>query len=107
LPILPKSFKIILWLLFSAFFCNWLKAYWYEVIDSPFVQMFSWKDTDRQSAAQKGIFYVMLPGYSLLSLTLGLSSFSGVETLSILLIGGLIVYTMTNIIVMLTFKKQQ
>jgi ABC-2 type transport system permease protein len=107
LPILPKTFKIILWLLLSAFLCNWLKAYWYEVVDSPFVQMFSWKDTDRQNAAQKGIFYVMVPGYSLLSLTLGLSSFSGVGILGILLIGCLIIYMMTNIIVILTFKKQQ
>jgi ABC-2 type transport system permease protein len=106
IPILPKTFKIILWLLLSAFFSNWLKAYWYEVIDSPFVQMFSWKDTDRQSAAQKGIFYVMLPGYSLLSLTLGLSSFSLAGTLGILLMGYLIVYIMTNLIVMWTFRKQ-
>jgi ABC-2 type transport system permease protein len=105
-PILPKMFKIVLWLLLAAFFCNWLKAYWFEVIDSPFVQMFSWKDTDRQSAAQKGILYVMLPGYSLLSLALGLSSFSGVESLGILFLGIFIVYTMSNIIVTLTFTKR-
>jgi ABC-2 type transport system permease protein len=106
LPILPKTFKIILWLLLSAFFCNWLKTYWYEVIDSPFVQMFSWKELDRQNAAQKGIFYVMLPGYSLLSLTLGLSSFSLVGTFGMILFGGVIVYMMSNIVVMLTFRKQ-
>jgi ABC-2 type transport system permease protein len=106
LPILPKTFKIILWLLLSAFFSNWLKTYWYEVSDSPFVQMFPWKDADRQNAAQKGILYVMLPGYSLLSLTLGLSSFSAVATLGLLFLGGFIAYMMTNIIVAWTFTKR-
>lgn len=106
LPFIPKTIKIILWLVLSIFFCNWLKTYWYEVLESPFVQMFSWKETDRQIAAQKGIFFVMLPGYSLLSLTIGLSSFSIVGTLQILLFGGLVVYLMTNMVVMLTFRKQ-
>jgi ABC-2 type transport system permease protein len=107
LPILPKTVKVILWLVLSAFFCNWLKAYWFEVMDSPFVQMFSWKDTDIQKAAQKGIFFVMLPGYSILSLTVGISAFTWVVTLQILLFGGLIVYMITNIIVSMTyaFKK--
>ncbi|WP_162463411.1 ABC transporter permease [Paenibacillus psychroresistens] len=106
LPILPKTIKIVLWLVLSIFFCNWLKVYWYEVLDSPFVQMFSWKDIDRQSAAQKGIFYAVLPGYSLIGLTLGITSLTWSGTLSILLFGGAIVYMMTNIIITMTFKKQ-
>ena len=106
LPFLPITIKIIIWLVLSIFFSTWLKSYFYEVLDSPFVQMFSWKETDRQGAAQKGIFYVMLPGYSLLSLTVGLSSLSIIATLQLLLFGGVIVYMMTNIVVMLTFKKQ-
>jgi ABC-2 type transport system permease protein len=106
LPILPKTIKVILWLVLSIFFCNWLKVYWNEVLDSPFVQMFSWKESDRQSAAQKGIFYVVLPGYSLLSLTLGLTSFTWMGTLSVLMFGGIIVYMMTNVMIMMTFKKQ-
>jgi ABC-2 type transport system permease protein len=108
IPMLPKPIKIILWLLLSIFFCNWLKSYWIEVLESPFVQMFSWENSDRQGAASKGIFYVMLPGYMLLSLALGLSSFTWVGTLQILLFGGVVAYMVTNIMITISyaFRKQ-
>jgi ABC-2 type transport system permease protein len=106
LPFIPKTIKIILWLVLAIFFCNWLKTYFYEVLDSPFVQMFSWKESDRQISAQKGIFFVMLPGYSLLSLTIGLTSLTFIGTLQLLLFGGVVAYLMTSVVVMFTFRKQ-
>ncbi len=92
LPFPPLWSKWIIWIALAILLCQRLKTYWGEMIGSDFVRMFKWKETDRMIAAGKAIFYIALPGFILVSIAFGLSSFSLSGAVMIIPLGGLIAY---------------
>lgn len=92
LPFIPLWAKWVVWIALAFIFSHRLKIYWGEVMASDFVRMFTWKDTDRLTAAGKAIFLMALPGFLIVSLAFGFSSFSMFGAITIIPIGALIAY---------------
>ncbi|MEX2415061.1 MAG: ABC transporter permease [Paenibacillaceae bacterium] len=92
LPFMPLWSKWLVWIAFAFIFSQRLKIYWGEMMASEFVRMFAWKDTDRMAAAGKAIFLLALPGFIIVSVAFGLSSFSLLGAIFIIPIGGVIAY---------------
>lgn len=98
LPFMPLWSKWLVWIALAFLLSQRLKTYWGEMLASDFVRMFAWKDADRISAAGKAIFYIALPGFVLVSIAFGLSSFSLAGALMIIPLGGLIAYGISHML---------
>lgn len=97
LPILPVWMKGIVWLSMAFILCYFLKNYWKDTLTSDFVQLFPWKQMDKIAGAQKAVFIMVLPGFLLITLVLGLSSFSWLGALLMMPIGYYVVYGISHI----------
>lgn len=76
LLLMPTSWELVAWVVFALLLSNFVALYWREITDSPFVRLFTWEESDYLAAAEKSIFYLMLPGFLIISLIVGWQVFS-------------------------------
>jgi len=95
----PTGLKQFLWLTLAFLFTIWVKRYWREVAASPFVKMFPWKDEVKATAARQALFYMVMPGFLLISAAFGLGAYPLVEGIFMIPIGWLIAFTVSRIMV--------
>jgi len=95
----PNGLKKVIWVILAIVITIWLKRYWREMMASSFVRMFKWKDETKSAAARQALFYMLLPGFLLISAAFGLGSFSLIEGLIMIPTGGLIAFTVSRLLV--------
>lgn len=71
---LPQYWKWAAWLIFAFILASFVRLYWREMINSQFMQLFRIDNEEKLAGAKKAIFIMMLPGFLLLSLVLGLQT---------------------------------
>lgn len=76
LLLMPTFWKLIAWALYALLINHFVGLFWRETFDSPYVRLFPWEESDQMAAAQKSVFYLMLPGFLIVSSIVGWQVYS-------------------------------
>jgi len=69
--LVPPAFKPAVGLALALLLGTWTRSYWKQMMKSPYLQMFPWRDADKHAAAGKALYVLLLPGCLLLGLAAG------------------------------------
>jgi ABC-2 type transport system permease protein len=74
--LVPDWIKALVWLLILVPLGLWLRNFWLETLESPFVRLFSWRNQDVTKAAERTLFWLLWPPALLTGFAAGASGWS-------------------------------
>jgi ABC-2 type transport system permease protein len=92
------SIKWLIWLILAFILTNFVSLDWRESMRSDFVKIFPWKTADRYTATRRYLFWLTLPGFLLITVAMGIQTFSWIGAIAVLPIGAGVVFLMSYIV---------
>ncbi|MFD2615076.1 ABC transporter permease [Paenibacillus gansuensis] len=98
--VLPRMIVWIVWPLLGLSMAFWLSLFWRDLAGSAFMKLFRWKEADLTEASKKMVFWLMLPGFLLLSIAAGFSALTVSGMLLTVAAGVLLQYVIVAVIML-------
>lgn len=94
----PVTIKWIIWIILAFPFAYWLSLYWKKTASASYLRMFHWREPDLAEASRKSVLLLMLPGYLLVGLVVGILSGTWMTGIVALGLGIAIAFMATSLI---------
>lgn len=98
LLLMPVAVKWLFWLAISLPLAYWVKMYGKEVLGSPYVKLFPWKDEDRVKSIRKATPVLFVPAYVPIGFALGWTGYGLWAGLLLIPAGWIIGYAMGELL---------